>query len=97
MQRRESFGKMVSNGRVDPDSQGYRPFAKRPRAPWDPFFDWGNMARELWVKKASVPLLAVVELDELVDDDASFQCGIGGVSLLPLVIMCAEVCPKCDR
>jgi hypothetical protein len=36
------------------------------------------MARELWVKKASVPLLAEVELCDLDGPEESIVCGVGG-------------------
>ena len=38
----------------------------------------GNMARELWVKKASVPLLAELEACDLDGPEESFVCGVGG-------------------
>lgn len=38
----------------------------------------GNMARELWVKKASVALLADVEHSVLESAATPFECGVGG-------------------
>lgn len=32
---------------------------KRPLPPWDPFFDQGNIERELWCKRSSVQAVEV--------------------------------------
>jgi hypothetical protein len=40
------------------------------------------MARELWVKQASVSLLADVQLSEVEDDREQFECGVGGCKML---------------
>ena len=40
------------------------------------------MARELWVKKASVPILAEVEHSELEGTAEAFECDVGGCKTL---------------
>jgi len=40
------------------------------------------MARELWVKQASVSLLSDVQLSEVEDDSEQFECGVGGCKML---------------